>query len=78
VDQREVDFLIGNEIAIEVKPANRIQSKDLKALREISEEGTWRQRILVCTIERPELTDHGILVLPVEDFLNRLWAGEFA
>ena len=77
MDQREVDFLIGDEIAIEVIPSNRIQSKDLKALREITEEGTWRQRILVCTIEKPELTDDGILVLPIEDFLNRLWAGEY-
>ncbi|NCN04750.1 MAG: DUF4143 domain-containing protein [Spirochaetales bacterium] len=72
VDGREVDFLIGDDIAIEAKATNRIQSKDLKGLGEINEEGNWKHRILVCSIDTPELTDDGILLLPLVDFLTRL------
>ena len=77
IDQREVDFILDDSVAIEIKASSRIHPKDLKGLRNITEEGTWKHRILVCTIQKAELTDEGILVLPVEDFLTRLWSGQF-
>ncbi len=75
VDGREADFAIGDDIAIEVKATANPSARDLKCLVEIAEEATWRERILVCQVERPRITDGGILILPVMEFLSRLWDG---
>lgn len=77
-DGREVDFIVGNEMAIEVKASRNIQSGDMKGLRDITGEGAWKARILVCREPVPRFTDDGILILPVTEFLERLWAGSFA
>jgi len=77
-DNREVDFIIGNELAIEVKAARKVQERDLKGLRDIAVEGNWRARLLVCREPVARLTDDGILILPVEEFLARLWSATWA
>ena len=65
-------------MAIEVKASRNIQSGDMKGLRDITGEGTWKSRILVCREPVPRFTDDGILILPVTEFFERLWAGSFA
>lgn len=74
----EVDFVIGDEIAIEVKATCNATSHNLIGLRRIGEEKDFRHRILVCREVTPRLTDEGILILPWQDFLHKLWSNRFS
>ncbi len=69
----EVDFVIGDEIGIEVKASYRVSPADLKGLRALSEEIKLSTRVVVSTETRERTTDDGILVIPVAAFLERLW-----
>ena len=71
----EVDFVVNGEIAIETKTTRNVTKEDLKGLRAIGDEGTFRNRILVA--DEPLLREiDGITILPWRDFIGRLWAGE--
>ena len=70
----EVDFLLGNRVAVEVKAARTIHEKHMKGLRALREEGGIERSIVVSREERPRRTD-GIDILPWEHFLDELWAG---
>ncbi len=72
----EVDFILNENIAIEVKSTSLVQKKHLKGLKALQEENLMRHHILVCTEERPLLID-GIQVLPWRYFLEKLWTEEF-
>lgn len=72
----EVDFLIGTHAAIEVKAANKITPRDFKGLKYLQEEGVFQKLILVSQDPIATLTD-GILTLPWQKFLSRLWQDEF-
>lgn len=72
----EVDVVIGDaEIAIEIKSTEEVLKKHLKGLRDFAEEHPNSRRILVSRdfIARRE---GDIELLPVDQFLKRLWAGE--
>lgn len=75
----EVDFVLGDaEIAVEVKGKTRLQSHDTRNLLQFrAEHPEVKQLVLVCLEEQPRLTAEGILILPLGDFLSRLWEGEF-
>ena len=73
--QIEVDFVIGDEIAIEVKSSSRISSREMKPLHALADEVPLRSKIIVCEESQP-WSENGVEVLPVEVFLQRLWAGE--
>ena len=70
----EVDFVVNGEVAIEVKTTRNATKDDLKGLRAIGDEGTFRHRILVTDEPRPREVD-GMSILPWREFINRLWAG---
>jgi len=72
---QEVDFIIGDDIAIEVKSSNNIQEKHLKGLRAFEEENLCKQYILVSQ-DKLSRKVGGILLLHWEDFLKRLWSNE--
>lgn len=72
----EVDFIIGDEAAIEVKASHLTGGKHIKGLRTLSEEVHFKHKIVVSFDPRPRLVDD-ILVLPYRDFLDRLWEGVF-
>ena len=72
---REVDFLIGDRIAIEVKSARRIKSSHLTGLHAIMEEKQFEKLIVVCREDIPYRTDEGIHILPWRFFLDKLWGG---
>lgn len=72
----EVDFLIGNEVAIEVKAAERVQQRDCNGLRALAEDIELSRKIIVCHEKHEWRTDDGIDVMPLEVFLRRLWQGE--
>ena len=74
--KREVDFIIGDEAAIEVKSARTVTDKHLANIRELKEEGIFSSYIVVSREETPRMLEDGILILPWKDFLKRLWNGE--
>jgi predicted AAA+ superfamily ATPase len=72
----EVDFVVGDHTGIEVKAKANVSSYDLKGLRALSEEATFRRLICVCLEPHRRLVE-GVTVLPWQEFLTELWAGEY-
>ena len=72
---QEVDFIIKEKAAVEVKAARRASPRDMKGLKALMEEGLMEKYILVCREDHPQLLDNGILILPYRDFLSDLWSG---
>lgn len=70
--QFEVDFILDKRIAIEVKAKTNITPRDLKGLKALQEEETLEQFILI-SMEKRERNVQGIMILPWQDFLDRLW-----
>lgn len=75
--QFEVDLVIGNEIAIEIKAASRITERDNKGLKAICEEQDWKHLILVSQDHQERHYDNGITHLHWKTFLQKLWNREF-
>ncbi len=73
---QEVDFIIKEEVAIEVKSTSNVSPKDMKGIKALMEEGLMSKYIIVCREEYPQLLDNGILILPYKEFLEELWAGK--
>lgn len=73
---QEVDFIIKDRVAVEVKAAKRVSPRDIKGLKALMEEGLMEKYILVCREDFPQLLDNGILILPYMDFLSDLWDGK--
>jgi predicted AAA+ superfamily ATPase len=73
-----VDFVVNDmEAAIEVKAARKITSDHLKGLRHLRQDHPEVGRLVLVSLEEQAWrSDDGIDVLPVRDFLRRLWAGE--
>lgn len=74
--QFEVDFVLGDNIGIEVKSKVKVSRKDTKGLRALNEEVTLRRRIVVCREESARIDDDGIEIIPINEFLKELWAGK--
>ena len=72
----EVDFLVGNELAIEVKSAAKISNRDMKGLRILAEEQVFKTYILVSQ-DHVNTRDGNFHAMYWEDFLSHLWAGKF-
>ena len=72
----EVDFIVGNDVAVEVKATRRVSPRDLRGLRALADEVPLKARLVVSMEPRERTTDDGVRVLPVATFLQRLWAGE--
>lgn len=75
----EVDFVIGDEVAIEVKSTSNPTDRHLSGLRAIAQERAFRHRVLVFdggADASPRMVD-GIAILPVAFFLKRMWENAF-
>ncbi len=72
----EVDFILNDATAIEVKGSRMIGPHDLKGLKALQQEKKVSQYLLVC-LEEHKRTVEGIQILPWREFLKRLWQGEF-
>ena len=72
----EVDFLLGNKTAIEVKASKKISKNDFKGLKYLKEESVFENFILVSQDPVSSRTDN-ILTLPWEKFLSDLWKDKF-
>lgn len=73
----EVDFILGDHTAIEVKGKLQVSARDLRPLRALAEDATLKRLVCVSFESRPRIVD-GIEVLPCDTFLEALWAGEYA
>ncbi len=72
----EVDFLIGDHTAIEVKAKSTVGSADLRSLRAIADEKRFQHRLCVCLASRRRDED-GITILQFSQFVRGLYDGEF-
>ena len=70
--QFEVDFILMDKIGIEVKATSKVVSSDLKGLRALMDEGLMKAYVLVSLDPFPR-REGQILVLPYQEFLERLW-----
>ena len=73
--QDEVDFLIGNTIAIEVKSKTRTSMRDTKGLKHLRNEGVFTSFFLVSQDPVNRIED-GIQFVYWETFLDMLWKRE--
>ncbi|MBW1698607.1 MAG: ATP-binding protein [Deltaproteobacteria bacterium] len=72
----EVDFIIGDHTAIEVKAKQNLSSSELKSLQAIAEEKKLKRYL--CVSLEPRIRKIGkVVVLPYQEFLDSLWAGAY-
>jgi predicted AAA+ superfamily ATPase len=71
----EVDFVIGDDVAIEVKSTRSSVDSDLKGLRALGEECPMRRRLLVSRDPLRRVSSDGIEWIPFGDFTTELWQG---
>ncbi|MGH7599788.1 MAG: ATP-binding protein [bacterium] len=68
----EVDFVLGGEVAIEVKGTSRVDNADLRSLNAFVDEYSPRSTIVVCN-EKAERIYEKIKIMPWQNFLRDLW-----
>lgn len=71
--RHEVDVLIGDHTAIELKASKKVSMRDARGLLALREENQFRNYIVVSTDPSVRQEDQ-ILFLPWQEFLHRLWA----
>jgi predicted AAA+ superfamily ATPase len=78
--QFEVDFVVGREIAIDVKSSDHATNRDLKGLKALAEEGIFSKFYLVSQDEvEKEVSiggDFKVQMLHWKNFLSKLWGGK--
>jgi len=74
--RHEVDFVVGDTMAIEVKSKERVVDNDLKGLRALAEDIPLRRRLVLANEAWPRVTDDGIEIVPIQAFFEALWAGD--
>ncbi|MBI3288457.1 MAG: ATP-binding protein [Elusimicrobia bacterium] len=73
VSQFEVDFLLGDDIAIEVKGKRVVSPRDERSLSALAEDLRLKRRIIVCLEPRRRRSEAGNEIIPAEEFLSELW-----
>jgi predicted AAA+ superfamily ATPase len=71
----EVDFILNDSMAIEIKATQKVNTEDLKGLKAIKEEKLLKKYLLISHDKKNQKID-GIECLYWEDFLDQLWAGD--
>jgi len=72
----EVDFVIGDHTAVEVKAKANVSNRDLAALLAIAEEHRFR-RLICVSLEARARRVGPVSILPCVEFLEALWQGRF-
>ncbi len=68
----EVDFILGDHTAIEVKAKENVSAADLRSLEALAEEKLLQRYVCVSLEARPRKVGK-IEVVPYGDFLRELW-----
>jgi predicted AAA+ superfamily ATPase len=71
----EVDFIIGDHTALEIKAKANISNRDIKSLQAISEEQRLERYFCVSFVPRRR-TVGSVVIVPCKEFLDMLWGGE--
>ncbi len=77
INKHEVDFLIDDEVAIEVKSTKKILPKHLSGMRALKEEKIIRKFYMVSE-DKIERVSEGVSMMHWSSFLKALWGGEIA
>jgi len=72
----EVDFIIGDHTAVEVKAKENVSMQDVKSLRMLREERSLKRYLCVCLGSRRREIE-GLTILPYREFIEGLWDGEY-
>lgn len=72
----EVDFILADTTAIEVKASRTVGPQDLRSLRALQEEKRLKHYLLVSLEKEPRLVNQ-IHILPWMEFLKQLWQGRW-
>ena len=73
--QFEVDLLVDDTLALEIKSSHLVQNKDLKGIRALKEENLMDSYMVVSLDTNHRQTSDGIHILPWREFLESLWKG---
>ena len=73
----EVDFILGDHTAIEVKAKENLSTHDLKPLRALAEEKKLK-RYLCVSLELRRRNLDNLTILPFGEFLEALWNREYS
>jgi predicted AAA+ superfamily ATPase len=73
----EVDFIIGDHTAIEVKAKQNLAPADIRSLRAFAEEKKMK-RYLCVSLEPRMRKIKEVTILPYKEFLEALWNGEYS
>lgn len=76
LSQIEVDFVVGKELAVEVKASRNISYRDTKPLLYLAEELPEIRKVVVCQEATYRRTEELVEIFPVEQFLQELWEGK--
>jgi predicted AAA+ superfamily ATPase len=68
----EVDFILGDHTAIELKASENVAPNDLKSLKALAEEKKLK-RYLCVSLEARRRQIGEVTVLPLQEFLKNLW-----
>lgn len=71
-DRYEVDFILDESVAVEVKGSSRLSKDDFKGLRALQAEKSMKSHIIVCLESVPREVE-GVHVMPWKYFLKNLW-----
>lgn len=75
-DKHEVDLIIGEQIAIEIKSTKKINENHKKGLKLITEETNFNQLFLVSRDPVSMIDNYKIHSIHWRDFLKKLWGNE--
>jgi predicted AAA+ superfamily ATPase len=73
----EVDFILGDHTAVELKAKATVGPNDLRSLRALAEEAKLK-RYLCVSLEPRRRRHAGVTILPIAEFLGSLWDGEYS
>lgn len=74
--QFEVDLILGDRWAIEIKGTTTVADKHLKGIRALKEEGAIQHFAVVSLDQYERMTTDAIMIFPWKIFLKKLWDGE--
>ncbi len=75
INGQEVDFILGDEVGIEVKSTTKVNENHLKGIKALQEEKICK-KFYVISQDPIALKKGQIFILPWQQFLEKLWGGE--
>lgn len=70
----EVDFILGDQYAIEVKSTDNVTERQLKGLRALKEEGLIKNYCVISLDPNYRKTNDGIEIYPWKMWLEKMWS----